>query len=275
MHKILSGLKTRYWKTELPVVQYKLGGGQLKAIKGTIRTKPDKDDAWLFRLMGDFHFIYDIGANIGQSALYAKIQNRDKQLLLVDANPEALSLAAKNLIINGWSGHCTFECAFVGERSHEKVQFFTVGAGAAGSMYKGHAHTAAAIGASTLVPTITLDDLWGKYGWLPEFVKIDVEGAEAKVLQGATQLAAQQRTWFMVEMHSPPELPMKENASLVLHWCRRNSYRAWYMRDAAELTAPEQIQHRGRCHLLLMPQHEAYPEKLSLLAENSPIPDNF
>ncbi len=36
LRKILSGLKSRYWKTELPVVQYKLGGGgnskQLKVL---------------------------------------------------------------------------------------------------------------------------------------------------------------------------------------------------------------------------------------------------
>lgn len=164
LHKILSGFKARYWKMEIPVINTKLGRGQLKAVKGTIRPNPDKDDAWLFWLMGHFEYIYDIGANIGLSALYAKIQNVEKRLLLVDPNPEALSIAAKNLIINGWSGRCHFECAFVSERSQEKVRFYTIGVGAAGSMYRGHVETAAALGASMMAPTITLDELYDKYG---------------------------------------------------------------------------------------------------------------
>src|SRR5690606_22824517 len=139
---------------------------------------------------------------------------------------------AKNLILNDLARHCEFVTSFVSDRSGKNIEFFTVGAGAAGSMYRSHAHTAADIGSSFLVPTTTIDELVDFAGWAPDLVKIDVEGAEAKVLQGAGILASNQRAWFMVEMHSPSELPMVENARLVLDWASRMNYQAWYMRDA-------------------------------------------
>ncbi|MCX8148586.1 FkbM family methyltransferase [Thermaurantimonas aggregans] len=240
-------------------------------MKGTIRTKPVQDDAWLFWLMGQFEDIYDIVVNIGLSSLYAKIQNPDKRLLLVDPNREAIALAAKNLIVNGWIGRCQFEYTFVSHQAGKLIPFYTVGAGAAGSMFKGHAQTAAAISSCIQVPTITIDDLYKKYGWLPEFIKVDVEGAEAQVLEGSALVASFQKTWFMVEMHSPPELPMTKNAELVLKWCESVDYQPWYMKDAQKLDSPDMIAHRGKCHLLLIPKGTEYPMELSRIKQGSTI----
>ncbi|MFN4080092.1 MAG: FkbM family methyltransferase [Saprospiraceae bacterium] len=274
LRKLLSGLKHRLLGARYKVVDGALAGRSLRVIRGTLSPAADKDDAWLFYLMGRFERIFDIGANIGQSALMAKVQGADKRLLLADPNPEALSLAAKNLILNGWATSCDFVTAFVGDADGEKIKFWTVGAGAAGSMYKGHAATAAAAGLSAEVPTVRIDTLVLRIGWTPELVKIDVEGAEAKVLKGATQLAAQRRAWFMVEMHSPPELPMTENAALVLDWAKSVGYTVWYMRDACLLTTPKALADRGRCHLLLLPQGLAYPADLAQIRENSPLPQS-
>jgi hypothetical protein len=101
--------------------------------------------------------------------------------------------------------------------------------------------------------------------------KIDVEGAESKVLEGAKKLASIQKTWFMVEMHSPPELPMVENARLVLEWAGKTGYAVWYMRDACQLTTPELIAKRGRCHLLLLPMHTTYPDVLKKIPQGAPV----
>lgn len=194
IRRILSGLKQKLLPLQIPVVEGKLAGFNLKTVKGTLRNVPDQDDAWLFYLMGRFDSIFDIGANIGQSALCAKIQGKNKRLLLADPNPEALSIAAKNLILNGFASRCDFITAFVSDKPDETILFYTIGPGAAGCMFKGHAETAAALGQSMKVPTTTIDVLVETMGWTPDFVKIDVEGAEAKVLQGAVALAKQQQT---------------------------------------------------------------------------------
>jgi len=269
--KFLSGYKLKLFGIHHKMINTGFLGHNLNVVKGTLRNEPDKDDAWLFHLMGKFDQIFDIGANIGQTAIFAKVQGKNKKILLADPNPEALSLAAKNLIMNGFSQNCTFIPAFVSDKENEQVELFTIGAGAAGSMYKGHAHTAAAVGTSIMTSTTTMDKLALMAGWLPDFVKIDVEGAEAKVLQGAKKIASQQKTWFMVEMHSPPELPMVENAKQVLKWTNEVGYKAWYMRDGIELTTPDIISDRGRCHLLLMPNEISYPNELKVLRQSSSI----
>lgn len=271
--KWLRGLKTRFLPFQNPVVKGYLAGVPLQVIKGTLRAQPDQDDAWLFHLMGKFDNIFDIGANIGHSALVAKVQGKDKKLLLADPNPEALSIAAKNLILNRFATNCDFITAFVSDADGQEQQFWTVGSGAAGSMYKGHAETAAAAGQSILAPTVNLDTLVEKVGWSPDFVKIDVEGAEAQVLGGAIKLAGLQKTWFMVEMHSPPELPMLENAKKILGWAGKTGYSVWYMRDACQLTSPDMIADRGKCHLLLLPMDTPYPDALKDIPQRSPIPD--
>lgn len=275
IRKILRAYKTKILGNRHEVVNGALAGISLRTVKGTLRPQADQDDAWLFHLMGHFDRIFDIGTNIGQSALFAKVQGKDKQLLLADPNPEALALAAKNLILNNMAHHCEFVTSFVSDRPGEEIEFFTVGVGAAGSMYRSHAHTASAIGSSFRMPTTTIDELAAMAGWEPDFVKIDVEGAEAKVLQGARGLASKQKTLFMVEMHSPPELPMVENARLVLQWAKEVNYQVWYMRDAVQLSDPEMIADRGRCHLLFLPRQEKYPEMVKGIPQGAPLLSNY
>lgn len=51
------------------------------------------------------------------------------------------------------------------------------------------------------VPSITLDTAWRSYG-RPDFMKIDVEGHELKVLIGARRTLAVQRPQLLIEFHT-------------------------------------------------------------------------
>ena len=53
------------------------------------------------------------------------------------------------------------------------------------------------------VECITLDDLVTKGLPEPDFIKIDVEGAEEFVLKGAIGLLQRKRPFLMIEVHSP------------------------------------------------------------------------
>ena len=191
--------------------------------------------------------------------------------MLVDPNPSALSVCAENLIFNGLSYKARFVCAFASSEAGKMVDFFTVGTGSAGSMFQNHAVTAKNVGSSFKVPTTSLDSLYFQYGVLPDLVKIDVEGAESLVLNGAQKIATQHKTRFLVEMHSIPELPMEDNAMRVMEWCESTGYRPWYLKEKVILEEPRQIAGRGRCHLLLLPTGTSFPIYLKSLEQGDPL----
>ena len=253
------------------LVEQELLGRMLQVRDGAVRYSPDKDDAWLLALACHAKCIVDVGCNMGQAALLMQRSASVKEILLVDPNPDAISLAAENLIRNNLSQYARFVTAFVSDQDDEEVTFWTVGTGAAGSRYAGHANTAARKNSSTQVLTLTLDTICAQYSLVPDLVKVDVEGAEYGVLIGSCQLASRGQTRFFVEMHSPPELSMEENAQRVLEWCEKLDYTAWYLKDKSKLTAAEQIQHRGRCHLLLQPCIWTLPEWLKQIEESAPL----
>jgi len=102
----------------------------------------DYDDGWLtFLLMHSSGGFVDAGCNIGFFGLLACVLDPQRQVLLLDANAEALALAAGNLIRSGFGANARFVQAFVADRDGE-IEFFTVGSGEAGSRYEGHADTA-------------------------------------------------------------------------------------------------------------------------------------
>lgn len=261
------------------MVTVKLLDKPYRLIKGTFRVQPDYDDAWLLALGCDARIVFDIGSNIGQSALLLLHPGNVKKIVLVDPNHLALGQAAQNLILNGWSERSRFVCAFASNQADENVDFYTIGTGSAGSIYASHAKTAATLKSKRSVPTTTVDNLVRTFDCLPDLVKIDVEGAESLVLEGATELAHGQVTHFFVEMHSNTELPMSKNAQKILDWCQQVNYQAWYLKDKIKLTTPKPIAHRGRCHLLLLPNNQDLPQSLveldqSALLEKVRIPSN-
>lgn len=271
--RIRNFLSTRFGILYYPLESVNFLGKSLQVVRGTIRRHPDYDDAWLLALAYHSKVVFDIGCNIGQTAFILLYPEMIERIVMVDANPEALTIAAKNLILNHLSHKAIFVCAFVTEHVGEIIEFFTVGSGAAGSIYRSHAKTASAICSFLRVPTLSVDWLCSWFNLVPDLVKIDVEGAEVKVLQGAKELAKKQTTKFFVEMHSNPELRMLDNAREILHWCKNLNYTAWYLKEKVRLEDPEQIEGRGRCHLLLLPNDEKFPDYLYPIPQGCSLTD--
>ena len=241
------------------LVRVELLGHSLLVMDGTTREKTDYDDAWFLACAAHAEVIFDVGANRGDMALLALLCPDVSDVVLIEPNADALVIAAENIVRNRLSARVRFVCAFASDSGGSTARLWTVGSGAAGSMYSTHAKTAARAGKSIEVPTVTLDELASAYSLLPDFVKIDVEGAEGLVLSGAKRCAANHRTRFLVEMHSNPELPMTANAAKVLGWCNELGYSAWYLARGSRLDTPNEIKDRGRCHLLLQPADWPYP----------------
>lgn len=181
---------------------------------------------------------------------------------MIDTNPEALSLANKNVINKNYIHKTKTLLGFVSDKNDEEIDFYTVGHGSASSMFKSHAETAAVFGMSFKVQTVTLDTLVNYFKSIPDFIKIDVEGAEFIVLNGSKETAKSNRIKILVEMHSNEVLSMKENTDKVLNWCDEAGYAAWYLMDKQKLISSDQVKHSGLCHFSLIPLADDFPSYL-------------
>ena len=275
LKKVLSAIKHKLSHRGEVLESSSLCGLPLKTIPGTIRKQTDQDDAWFFYLSKHHEVIFDIGCNIGYTALLAMVQNPDRQFILVDPNPTALNQAQLNLVSNNLGFKAQYFSAFVSDKQDDTVKFYTLGAGAAGSMYASHAESAAIVNSFTQVKTVTLDYLYKYYNLKPNLVKIDVEGAETMVMKGAETLARETQCTFFVEMHNVENLGMEQAGQLMIDWCRANNYKAWYLTEAVEFNNAKMIQARGKCHLLLLPDTKSYPEYLKNISQNAPLPNTI
>jgi len=273
--KIKTKLSSLLNKDKHNLVQITVCGRALKVLKNSFRLKEDQDDAWWFYLTKNHTTIYDIGCNVGYTALLALIQNPDRRIVLVDPNPNALQKAATNLIENGLSNKAFFMPAFVSDSVDDTVKFYTIGSGAAGSMHASHAKSAASINSFMEVKTVTLDYLYSFYGFKPDLVKIDVEGAETLVMQASKTLANETKCAFFIEMHNVENLGMEAAGQMMLDWCEEMDYNAWYLKTGEQLVSAVTIKDRGKCHLLLLPKGRDYPEYLKGVLPNSPLPKSI
>lgn len=270
MSRVVALLERRFGAQIRKTVDGRILDRSYRVIDGSIRGI-DYDDAWLLALGSRSRVVFDIGCNLGQSSLLLLYPGTVRRIVMVDANPASLSVAAENLITNGLSPFAVFVSAFVSDRPDQSVDFYSLSTGGASSMYAGHAASAAAAGSHTRAPTTTVDALAEIHGLSPDLIKVDVEGAEGLVLEGARRTAESRQAKLLIEMHSNPELTMADNARRILEWCRQTSYTAWYLKDKTELQSPDTIAHRGRCHLLLAPEEAPFPEYLRSLEQGAPL----
>lgn len=275
LKKVAKALFYKITQRHQDFVDLRLCGIPLKVHKHSVRRHVDQDDAWWFYLCKHHDVIFDIGANVGYTALLALIQQPNRQILLVDPNPEALKIAATTIINNGLGGRAQYLSAFVGDQLDQQLKFYTIGAGAAGSMYASHATSAAAINSFIDVKTVTLDYLFEFYGLQPELVKIDVEGAETLVMKAAKNMAKQCQCTFFIEMHDVEDLGMKAAGDLMVAWCKEMDYEAWYLKKQTQLLSGDAIADRGKCHLLLLPKGTQYPDYLKDIVQKSELPKSI
>ena len=270
--KLLLGLKNRLEYKSRKLENTHLCGLPLTVTPGTIRHQVDQDDAWFFYLAKHHEVVYDIGCNVGYTALLAMIQNPNRRYLLVDPNPNALNEAHFNLVNNQLGTQAMYSASFVSDSVDEAVKFYTLGSGAAGSMYPSHAQSAASLNSFTEVKTVTLDFLYKLYNLRPDLIKIDVEGAETLVMNGARQVANETQCAFFIEMHTVKDLGMEQAGKMILNWCSDMQYKAWYLKTGTELKSADVIRDRGKCHLLLLPNKSGYPDYLKGVSQRAPLP---
>jgi FkbM family methyltransferase len=149
--------------------------------------------ATLDRLLGPGSVFVDVGANVGYHAFRASSRvGVDGRVIAVEANPENARLIAHTIAINSLTNVELMPVALAARRGY--VNFGTH-VGSNGGFLPDDADTTGS-GRGTIVPTVALDDLDLE---AVSVVKIDVEGAEGIVIDGALATIERHRPTFVME----------------------------------------------------------------------------
>lgn len=189
----------------------------------------------------------DVGAHCGTvSVRLAKLVSPNGRVVAVEPISANVDLLVKNLRHKGLSDRCAVLVAAVGAGQGEM------------KMVRGdHSTTwhAAAPGESPAdfetVSLRRLDDILANYP-PPDFVKVDIEGAENELVEGAQETISKARPLWLFEMHGPAAWSL---ASIFF----RSGYRAFDLKGE-ELGDPLPAS-LGYGHVIFCPQ-----EKIPLLA---------
>lgn len=158
----------------------------------------------------------DIGANIGNHSIFALRFLRAAQTILFEPNPAAIAILRSNLELNGLT---------------ERSDFSNIGYGLSDTAASGLAIAAPGLnmGAGKLVEGEgTLQTLTGDHalaGRQVDFIKIDVEGMELRVLAGLKETLTRCRPLIFIEVDNVNRFAFRA-------WRRANNYaiRARYKR---------------------------------------------
>lgn len=131
--------------------------------------------------------VYDIGANVGFYTLLAA--TRAKRVIAIEPLAENVAYLKRHLDLNGVRNVEVWSVAVADKEGDESFA-------AAGDRSQGKLG-----GGGPMVRTVTLDRLCEIYG-RPALIKVDVEGAEYRVLLGAQKCLAAHRPILLLSTHS-------------------------------------------------------------------------
>ena len=144
----------------------------------------------------------DVGAHLGYYACLARVVNPALHLCLFEMNHRLMPIIARNLAANGVTDADVVNRPVADCCRRVSYSAASAVAGLAMSPRLDGAERIEAGGADRIeVDAITLDAFFAGRGVVPDFIKIDVEGAEAQVLAGAADLLRERRPTLFVEVH--------------------------------------------------------------------------
>ena len=103
--RIKQRLFNKYGLRLLKVKKQEFYGKKFDLVGMQIRL--DYETGWLMQLAQDAEIIFDVGCNIGQTAVLFHAFSKANKIFLFDPNPYALAICAENAILNNFS-HKTF-----------------------------------------------------------------------------------------------------------------------------------------------------------------------
>lgn len=177
--------------------KYRIAGGGWAPLYGGLEPASQKVYA---RLIKPGDTVYDLGANVGiHSLLFAKLTGPDGQVMAFEPLPRNIAEIEFFKQLNGVSNVTVMDLA--AGNAQGTAEFWLGTNDSQGSLME----TGSETGKKITVQVARLDDLIGAGLPPPDFLKIDIEGAEGDALDGFDESTAKLRPTFAVDLHTPEQ----------------------------------------------------------------------
>lgn len=153
----------------------------------------------LFSLINVSDTFYDIGANMGFYSLCAAVLNQEIKILSFEPNPDVYKILQINIAKNKLDNIKALHFGLGSEMIENIEMYIPPITGTSGGSFinlhpeEGESH-------SRQVEIKTVDYISRHYNFGPDLCKIDVEGYEYSVLEGATETLSQHRPTIVIEL---------------------------------------------------------------------------
>jgi len=174
----------------------------------------------------------DIGASLGQYSYFGARAMRRGVVVALEADPLRYEALASR--VGEWSRETGARISAIHAAATDVMgtcEFYVTDSSVSGGLGQHRLVGQDATWRRIEIPGTTVDDMWDGQGIFegcirPDAVKIDVEGAELRVLKGAEHLLDVGKTRFLVEVHSWGDEERGYKPNDVFEFMKRFGYRA-------------------------------------------------
>lgn len=191
----------------------------------------------LHRLLRGAHVFVDVGASLGQYTFFANAAMTNGTIVAIEADPIRFETLRDNCTL--WGDGSTNQVRAIHAAAADcdgEIEFCVTDSNVSGGLFPHPVPDAAVRWRGVKVPCVTLDGLFPKDP--PDLVKVDVEGGEFRVLQGARRLLAGGRPKFLVEVHDWPDPIERAGASEIVALMASFGYRSEDFHGRALFVSP-------------------------------------